>query len=84
MARIDAGRFAVRLGEEGTVTLELRVGIDGRVRESRVLQSSGFPRLDTAALEEALRAWRLKPATRDGEPVETWHALRVSFRLDRR
>jgi protein TonB len=75
---------SVRFGEEGTVTIELRVGTDGRVRESRLLRSSGFPRLDAAALAEALRAWRLKPASVDGTPVEAWHAVRVSFRLDRR
>jgi periplasmic protein TonB len=75
---------SIRFGEEGTVTVEVRVGTDGRVRESRLRHSSGFPRLDAAALEEARRVWRLKPATVDGEPVETWHAVRVSFRLDRR
>jgi protein TonB len=75
---------SVRFGEEGTVTIELRVGTDGRVHESRLLRSSGFPRLDAAALTEALRAWRLKPASVDGTPVEAWHAVRVSFRLDRR
>ena len=75
---------SIRFGEEGTVTIELRVGVDGRVRESRVLRSSGFPRLDAAALEEALRLWRLKPATVDDMPVEAWHSVRVSFRLDRR
>jgi protein TonB len=74
----------VRFGVEGAVTIELRVGPDGRVREARVQRSSGFPRLDAAALEEARRVWRLQPATFDGSPVEAWHAVRVSFRLDRR
>lgn len=75
---------SIRFGEEGTVTVEVRVGTDGRVRESRLRHSSGFPRLDAAALEEARRAWRLRPATVDGVPVEAWHAVRVSFRLGRR
>ena len=75
---------SIRFGEEGTVTVEVRVGPDGRVLESRLQRSSGFPRLDAAALEEARRVWRLKPATVDGVPVEAWHAVRVSFRLDRR
>jgi protein TonB len=75
---------SIRFGEEGTMTVEVRVGTDGRVRESRLRRSSGFPRLDAAALEEARRVWRLKPATVDGVPVEAWHAVRVSFRLDRR
>ncbi len=75
---------SIRFGEEGTVTVEVRVGPDGRVLESRLQRSSGFPRLDAAALEEARRVWRLKPATVDGVPIEAWHAVRVSFRLDRR
>jgi protein TonB len=75
---------SIRFGEEGTVTVEVRVGTDGRVRESRLRHSSGFPRLDAAALAEARHAWRLKPATVDGVPVEAWYAVRVSFRLDRR
>lgn len=75
---------SIRFGEEGTVTIDVRVGTDGRVVESRLQRSSGFPRLDTAALEEARRVWRLKPATVDGVAVEAWHAVRVSFRLDRR
>jgi protein TonB len=75
---------SIRFGEEGTVTVEVRVGIDGRVREARLLKSSGHPRLDAAALEEARRVWRLRPARADGVPVEDWYAVRVSFRLDRR
>lgn len=75
---------SIRFGEEGTVTVEVRVGTDGRVREARLLQSSGHPRLDAAALEEARRVWRLRPARADGVPVEDWYAVRVSFRLDRR
>lgn len=75
---------SVRLGEEGAVTLELQVARDGRVLEARVLQSSGFPRLDAAAIDEARRIWRLRPATEDGKAVEARYAVRVSFRLDRR
>jgi len=75
---------SVRFGEEGTVTLELRVARDGRVLDARVLRSSGFPRLDAAAIEEARRAWRLRPATEDGSAIEASYAVRVSFRLDRR
>ncbi|MEZ5457862.1 MAG: TonB family protein [Steroidobacteraceae bacterium] len=75
---------SVRLGEEGNVLLELTIAIDGRVRAARVVQSSGHPRLDEAAIAEALRAWRLRPATLDGAPVESRHRIRVQFRLDQR
>lgn len=75
---------SVRFGEEGSVTLELQVARDGRVLEARVLQSSGFPRLDAAAIDEARRIWRLRPATEAGRAIEARYAVRVSFRLDRR
>ncbi|MCU0760641.1 MAG: energy transducer TonB [Steroidobacteraceae bacterium] len=75
---------SVRFGEEGTVTLELRVGRDGRVLDARVLRSSGYPRLDAAAIAESRHTWRLRPAREDGRAVEASYTVRVSFRLDRR
>lgn len=72
---------SVRMLEVGVVVLELNVGADGRVIEARVQQSSGHPRLDAAAVREALRRWRLLPATEDGQPVTGWIRQRVSFRL---
>lgn len=73
---------SIRLEETGVVELELRIGRDGRVIEARVLRSSGHARLDRAAVAEALRAWRLQPATLDGEPVEDVYRIQVTFRLD--
>lgn len=75
---------SIRADEQGTVTLELLVGLDGRVLDARIVGSSGYPRLDAAARTEATRRWRLEPATLDGRPVERWHRLKVVFNLDRR
>lgn len=75
---------AIRAGEEGTVTLQLFVGLDGRVLDARVAKSSGYARLDAAAVAEARRSWRLSPATLDGRAVERWHKLNVVFDLDQR
>ena len=75
---------SIRLEETGVVELELFIGVDGRVRDARVLRSSGHPRLDRAAVAEAMRAWRLKPATLDGEPIEGRYRIKVTFRLDDR
>lgn len=72
---------SIRLQEQGIVVLELSVGADGRVLEARVQQSSGSARLDAAAVREALRHWRLLPATEDGQPVAGWFRERVNFRL---
>lgn len=70
-----------RLGEEGSVILQVMVGTDGKVQEAKVQSSSGFPRLDEAALKHALRAWRFNPGTEDGKPVAMWHSIKVTFKI---
>lgn len=57
-----------RLGEEGTVVLRVELDEHGQVWAARVSSSSGFARLDTAALD-AVRTWRCTPAQRNGSPV---------------
>lgn len=71
-----------RLGEEGTVTVSVLVGTDGRVQEAKLQKSSGYPRLDEATLKQALRAWRFKPGTEDGKPVATWFSIKMTFKID--
>lgn len=70
-----------RLGNQGSVDIEIYVLPNGRVADARVLRSSGFERMDQSALDEARRRWRMLPATRNGEPIAQWHSLRVVFKL---
>lgn len=70
----------VRLGNEGTVMLSVYVLANGAVGEVRLLQSSGFPRLDDSAVTEA-RRWRFTPGTEDGKPAAMWKQLPITFRL---
>jgi periplasmic protein TonB len=70
------------LAEEGALLLNILVGPDGHVRDAKVSHSSGFERLDQAALSEAKQHWRLRPATRNGAAFEQWLTLRVVFRLE--
>jgi periplasmic protein TonB len=72
------------LAEEGALLLEILVGADGHVHEAKVSHSSGYERLDQAALSEAKQHWRLRPATRNGVAFEQWLTLRVVFRLEDR
>jgi protein TonB len=72
---------AIRSGAQGKLALQVLVATDGRVRDARVLETSGFATLDQAALEEARRHWKLRPGTRDGIPFEQWYTLRVVFHL---
>jgi protein TonB len=80
----DYPAAARRADEQGKVALQVLVGTDGRVRDVKVVQSSGFARLDQAAVNEALAHWRLRPATRNGQPFEQWITLGVVFRLENR
>jgi protein TonB len=70
-----------RLGEEGVVTLMIYVLPDGRVGDVRVHKSSGFARLDAAAVEAARNKWRFKPATQGGAGVAAWGSYTVRFQL---
>jgi periplasmic protein TonB len=63
---------------EGSATIRVLVGTDGRVREASVV-SATHPEFGKAAIRQALKAWRFKPATRGGEPVEDWVTVPVSF-----
>ena len=63
-----------RLGETGTVVFRVLVGADGTAKEVIVRKSSGYERLDMAALE-AIRKWRFVPGTRGGVPEDMWFNL---------
>jgi protein TonB len=65
------------------VVVNVYVLADGRVGEVQVLTSSGYERLDAAALEHVRRNWRFDPATRDGAAVATWGAFGVTFAITR-
>ena len=70
-----------RAGETGTVILEVYVLENGRAGDVRVKQSSGFPKLDEAAVREVKRSWRLEPGTENGKPVPMWGQFAVTFKL---
>jgi protein TonB len=72
---------ARRAGEEGTVQLQVFVLESGRAGEVKVARSSGFPKLDEAAIKEVQRNWRFVPGKEDGKPVSMWHTFAVTFRL---
>ena len=73
-------RASLRRHEEGKVVLELLVRADGTVGEVRVKESSGYPRLDKAALK-AVRRWRYIPARQGGEVIDFWYQQPLQFSL---
>jgi protein TonB len=70
-----------RDGEQGAGIVEVLVLPNGRVGDVRIASTTGYERLDRAAILEAKQSWRFKPATRAGEAVAQWYKVRVVFKL---
>jgi protein TonB len=70
-----------RLREEGKVMLDVKVTVAGEPEQVRLKQSSGFPRLDDAAINTVQR-WRFLPARQGSETVAASVVVPVVFRLD--
>lgn len=66
-------------GVEGTVHLELVVGVSGSVESARLVRGVGYG-LDEAALRAA-RRFRFAAATKGGRPVRVRMGWSMQFRL---
>lgn len=71
---------AIRRGYSGTVLLKVLVTAEGRVRDLQIIQSSGYPMLDKAALK-AVNSWVFVPGKKGAAPIETWVNVPVVFQL---
>lgn len=69
-----------RRKEQGTVFLLVTLGADGIVSEIHVSRSSGYDRLDKAALD-AVRKWRWSPTIRNGQAVAVQGTVDIPFTL---
>lgn len=70
-----------RLGEQGRVVLDVYILPSGLVGEIRLKGSSGFKRLDDAALQ-AVKKWKYVPAKRGDEAIPYWYVQPLSFSLN--
>lgn len=70
-----------RLGEQGKVVVRVLIGADGTAQRAEIRQSSGFDRLDHAALDTALK-WRYVPGKRGGVPEAMWFNVPINFVLE--
>ena len=79
-ARADYTDGARMAKIQGVVTLRVLIGKDGGPMEMEVV--SGLPcGLNHAAID-AVKEWRLKPATTaDGTPIAVWQEIEVTFQL---
>ncbi len=72
---------SLRNEETGTVTLSYLIGVDGGVKESKVVKSSGSRDLDKAALT-SIGKCRFKPGMTDGVPKEAWMQMQYVWTLE--
>jgi protein TonB len=73
-------RASKRLGEEGVVKVRLDISVVGTTTHATIIQTSGFDRLDKAALK-AVKNWKFNPAIKGGRPVETSIDIPVRFNI---
>jgi TonB family protein len=78
--RPEYPRVARTRGWEGVVLFDVLVRKDGRVGRMKMLSSSGYRSLDSAA-KKVLRRWKFVPATTLGVPVESQVTVPIMFSL---
>lgn len=74
-------RISRRMGEQGTVIVRVFISTQGLPEKAEVRTSSGFARLDQAALD-AVQRWRFVPGRRHGTPEAMWFNIPVRFVLE--
>ena len=70
-----------RLGEQGQVVVRVFIGTDGKASRAELRTSSGFDRLDQAALRTA-QEWTYVPGKVNGEPKAMWFNVPIRFVLE--
>jgi protein TonB len=73
-------RLSIRYGEAGEVLCKIEIDAAGAVAAVAIARSSGYKRLDEAALA-AVRRWRFEPARRGGRAQASTATLPVVFEL---
>ena len=70
-----------RLGEQGKVVVRVLIGADGTAQQAEIRSSSGYDRLDQAALA-TVRSWRYVPGKRNGMAEAMWFNVPINFVLE--
>ncbi|MCD6399839.1 energy transducer TonB [candidate division WOR-3 bacterium] len=71
---------AKAVGAQGVVFVQVTVGINGNVKDVKILKSFGNSACDEAAIAAA-KKWRFKPGTINGRPSEMTRTIPFNFRL---
>lgn len=73
---------SLRMGEEGVVQFKVLVNVKGKADKVEIIKSSGFPRLDDAAVTAVKRAL-FKPYIEDGQAIAFSTTGSIAFTLSR-
>ena len=76
--KLEYPRMSVKLNEHGRVLINVYIGTDGQAQKAEVKNSSGYTRLDQAALAFAL-GQRFVPGKVGGVPEAMWYTVPVKF-----
>lgn len=74
-------RISRQRNEQGRVVVAVFIGTDGTAQKAEIKVSSGFERLDQAALATA-KSWRYVPGKRGGVPEAMWFNVPINFVLE--
>lgn len=77
----DYPRLSKKLREQGTVRLRVEVSASGLAASVAVSQSSGYPRLDEAAVA-AVKRWKFIAAKQGNQPVAAQVIVPLVFALE--
>lgn len=79
---LEYPRLSKRLGESGRVVVRVLIDEAGLARSMQLNRSSGFARLDDAALAAVQKA-RFKPYTENGRALSAWANIPIDFELEK-
>lgn len=65
---------------QGVVIIDATIGIDGKVKETKVIRALPLQDLTDAAVT-AVRGWEFKPTVIDGHPVQVIMTIPINFVL---
>jgi periplasmic protein TonB len=71
--------LSLRLNEAGKVVVRVLIGKNGLALDGSIDQSSGYDRLDQAALRAVLK-WRYVPGRVDGQAQDMWFDVPINFK----
>lgn len=74
-------RESLSKGEQGTTTLRILVGVDGKAVDSEIESSSKSRKLDSAA-QRALMECSYKPQPADAKPQQQWVQTQFVWKIN--